>query len=262
MNDLKKNFLLAAVVALIQNMVHISSPITNMVGFLMQRMNYIGVYMNEAHMLNLCVQLFQVMVFEIVFGVYIYRHFCTACVYYFSRQDNRKKWFVKECVKLLGYSFSYFVFSALIYLAVGITVCHVPISVEHIEAIFYIIVLPALYTFVFTLWINVLSVVLGGANAFVFMAALQYLLTFLILLSERELTLYNLGTWKLYWNPVANMILDWHSDISGVQGILEAPFLAHNSLIYYIVITVISILAAMLLIGKQDISLENKEERG
>ena len=263
MNDLKKSLLLAAAVTLIQNIAHIGMGTSDMTGFLICRMNYTYIVLNEANMLQLCMQMFPVIVFEIMFGVYLYRHFCTACVYYFSRQDNRVRWFKKECGKLLGYAFSYYIFCALFNIVVGMAMYHIPISGYHAEAIFYMVALPSLYTFIFTLWINVLSVVLGGQNAFTLMAGVQYLLTFAILLSERDLTLRHMGTWKLYLNPIANMVLEWHSDIASVgEGILEDSFLSWYSLLYYIVFAISSTLVTTVLIRKQDISLENKEERG
>lgn len=262
MNDLKKSLLLAAAVTLIQNIAHIGMGTSDMTGFLICRMNYTYIVLNEANMLQLCMQMFPVIVFEIMFGVYLYRHFCTACVYYFSRQDNRIRWFVKECGRLLAYTFSYWIFSALLNIAAGVFVFHVPISGYDAEAIFYMVALPALYTFIFTLWVNVLSVILGGANAAAIMAGIQYLFTFAIMLSNRELTLHRRGTWKLYLNPVANMVQDWHSDVAGIKGKLEDSFFAWYSLLYYIVVATATIVISTLIIRKQDISLENKEERG
>ena len=37
--------------------------------------------------------------FELYIGVYLYRHFCTASVYVFSRTIHRTRWYIKECLK-------------------------------------------------------------------------------------------------------------------------------------------------------------------
>ncbi|MCD8118835.1 MAG: hypothetical protein LUE29_05035 [Lachnospiraceae bacterium] len=45
--------------------------------------------------------------FELIFGISLYQHYCTCSVYYFSRQNNRSKWYLMESAKLFGYTAEY-----------------------------------------------------------------------------------------------------------------------------------------------------------
>lgn len=47
--------------------------------------------------------------FELIFGISLYRHYCTCSVYYFSRQNSRSKWYLMESAKLFGYTAEYMV---------------------------------------------------------------------------------------------------------------------------------------------------------
>ena len=40
--------------------------------------------------------------FNLIFGVYIYKNFCTASVYVFSRNTNRTRWFLKHQLPLFS----------------------------------------------------------------------------------------------------------------------------------------------------------------
>ena len=42
--------------------------------------------------------------FNLIFGVYIYKNFCTASVYVFSRNSNRIWWFLKQCMQIAAKS--------------------------------------------------------------------------------------------------------------------------------------------------------------
>ena len=39
-------------------------------------------------------------VFQVIFATYIYKHFCSASIYFFSRNANRINWFLREVVKI------------------------------------------------------------------------------------------------------------------------------------------------------------------
>ena len=57
------------------------------------------------------------LLFQIFYGTMIYRHFCTASVYFSSRKTNRVKWFLPECAKLWFYAIAYS--AVLLFSAIG-----------------------------------------------------------------------------------------------------------------------------------------------
>ncbi len=60
--------------------------------------------------------------FYFLFGTTIYQHFCTASVYSFTRCVNRRFWFLRQALKLAGYSFLYvLLYPTAVALTAGIT---------------------------------------------------------------------------------------------------------------------------------------------
>ena len=45
--------------------------------------------------------------FQIFYGSYIYRHFCSASIYFFSRCCSRTRWFLKEALTLYLFAVVY-----------------------------------------------------------------------------------------------------------------------------------------------------------
>ena len=45
--------------------------------------------------------------FQIFYGTYIYRHFCSASIYFFSRCCSRTRWFLKEALTLYLFAVVY-----------------------------------------------------------------------------------------------------------------------------------------------------------
>lgn len=79
------------------------------------------------------------LLFLFLFGTYIYKHFCTAGVYVFSRCENRLKWIAKEIAQLFGFCV---LFTVLI-----------PLLVWHWRVWLTMLRLEKLiYTYIFTMW--------------------------------------------------------------------------------------------------------------
>lgn len=57
-------------------------------------------YFNSGFMVVLITDLFPIFIIQFLEGISIYTHFCIGSVYYFSRQENRKRWYLKEIIKM------------------------------------------------------------------------------------------------------------------------------------------------------------------
>lgn len=120
--------------------------------------------------------------FHVFWGVFIYRHFCTAGIYFFSRNESRVKWFLTEALKLYAASVIYvavFAFAACMtstfFSGTGIMASGVK------EAAGYIILYSgALY--MVTLAINVLAMPFGSQVSFAIAegVSLLFMTTFLV----------------------------------------------------------------------------------
>ena len=53
-------------------------------------------------MVSFSLRLLPAYLFELFFGIMLYRHFCTASIYIFSRYPKRVRWYFRECLALGG----------------------------------------------------------------------------------------------------------------------------------------------------------------
>lgn len=211
----------------------------------------------NADLLNLLVSLFPVFICEFLFGLTIYRHFCTGAVYYFCRQENRLQWFAAEirslAAAILFFSTSWFGLSWIGGVLIGgkATVTSICLLLEAF-------VLFVLYLFLWSVIMNLCNIFLGSQLAGAAVFAFQIICLFSILLVVGKDELFAL-------NPVANLILSWHS-LPRTQAAFETG-LVTSFPIWYSVIYESLLIAVVLLIGcrmirRMDIALENREMQG
>lgn len=147
--------------------------------------------------------------FIIVFSTYIYRHFCNSSVYIFSRCNNRIIWYIKECLKLLG-----FVVLGNIMVLTGFTItavlgCGITFSQGSM-------LLVGLYLLVYSLWIfasvllaNILSIKINSAIGNVITMGLLLFSTILLgSINYQNITSEDIL--KLRLNPMSYSILSWY----------------------------------------------------
>jgi hypothetical protein len=205
-------------------------------------------------------------IFQVFFGIYIYRHFCVANVYYFSRQCNRVYWYMREVLKLLTYVIIYF----CLYIGTSIGIINI-IGYAYSDActiatLFYVLIYQILFTFAFTLLINIVSLFLGSSSGFMVIYAVQTFFVFSLALYDKLLPLK--GIWGVLFkmNPIANLVFTWHSSNNQIFNkninMLNINFSLNSSIMYFIIINIMTIVIGAWLIKKTDISLENKEVQG
>lgn len=261
MQHLKKCFILSAVIMLIQTIAYREFTYDTMSNFILSRINFREHYITSGDIVLLAMDMFPVIVFEVVYGIYIYRRFCTASVYYFSRQDNRLSWYGCECLKLFGYTVMFFGSYAIFHIIYGTSVMGIKMDSNGFYTLCCCLMMQIMYTFIFVFWINMLSILFGGQNATVLIMGIQYAFVFLLQVAEYEKKVTDVYSWKLYLNPFANVVAAWHSDIP--QGnLLETKFTTSHSVIYFSFILIVSVIVGGICIKNMDIALENKEELG
>ena len=95
-----------------------------------------------------------IFVFQILFATNIYKHFCSASIYFFSRNANRIKWYLKEVTN--------------IYLEILFIYMFTTIKIDDgavIIAIYYIAIY-SIYLLSTTLAINIVSILFGSNIGF------------------------------------------------------------------------------------------------
>ncbi len=223
---------------------------------------------------------FPMVMFQILWGTYIYRHFCSASVYYFSRCDQRRTWFLKESLLLYPYVLTYLVTMLLVSTCVISILEPVHYGREAIPLLAYYLSIHSLWLYFTTLLINVLSIKLERSEGgFLIVGGLQALCVAVFVsyesLLERfgevspgtgEIALDGRGAALIIGNPLSHLVLKWHS--SGIRSIKELineysiAFDLNLSLALFLVISILVVWMGCRLVGNQDIIVTDKETGG
>lgn len=212
-------------------------------------------------LLDFSMRMFPAYIFGAFAGTRVYRHFCTASVYVFSRYPYRLKWYSKEVMVV-------FVSVALFLViqtgtAIAVTICRYQILFD--EAGFgllgYHIAIHGLWLFFTTLLINLLAIYVGSDSGYLSVVGGQIvLITMLAFVEENSSAVIRAV------NPISRLVIGWHGSENGLySNVLRAtyPHLNLNgSLLYMALISVLLILVGGAIIKKHDLLISNSETEG
>ena len=225
------------------------------------------------------------LLFQIFYGTMIYRHFCTASVYFFSRKTNRVKWFLPECAKLWFYAIAYS--AVLLFSAIGTVAAIGGLTWDagFWPLCIYYLLITSLFLFFTTLAVNVLSILFTGSTAFLIVeaACLLNLAVYSVLepISRKaagyeppayvtpdyvEPNFLKDWMWAIRPNFIANLNLSLHSHGIGVpEGLINAKnldFGLNGSVVYFLVLSAVVLAAGCLIVAKHSFIESNKETGG
>lgn len=203
---------------------------------------------------------------QILYGTYIYRHFCSTSIYFFSRCANRQVWLLKEAIKL----YYYIVIYLFCMVASGTLFCMLNFGVYFDEGsiylLFYYMLIFSLWLYITTLSVNLIAVFIGSSNSASIMIGIQIILLLLlgifdtwIPIDTNKMTAGSL----LKLNPISHLVLSWHNSrifsVNRLVNILNINFTFHNSMIYMGTLAIILTLIGGVIIQKMQIITINKE---
>lgn len=191
-------------------------------------------------------------------GTEIYRHFCTASVYVFSRWPHRLIWYSKEVTVIL---MSVIVFQVL---NIGTTLittdCRYQIfyDLAGIGLLLYHLAIHSLWLFLTTLLVNLLAIFIGSDHAYLLVIGVQIgLISLMTFLKEDTLPIIRAI------NPISHLVIGWHSSRNILySGVLKStyPFLTlNNSLLLMTVGSVGITFLGAVIIKKHDLVILNLE---
>ncbi|SEN56665.1 hypothetical protein SAMN04488134_101372 [Amphibacillus marinus] len=223
------------------------------------------------YLIELSIRLLPIILFQAFFGTYIYQRFCSASVYYFSRCPNRIRWFLKEASKLYLLAFIY------PFLMVLTTIVVVPfiktIHFDHVAVLIFIyyLLIHSMWLFITTLMINVLSIKFDSGLGFVIVTGLQITSVTLMLLWEKVWPLVDnpsvaFHSLLLKFNPIAHLILPWHSsknaDINNLINQYNLSFDLNESVLLFLLLSSMALGLGCLIIKQQEWIVLNRESGG
>lgn len=191
---------------------------------------------------------------QILYGFFIYQHFGTANAYVFTRRRDRSKWFVQEAFHMFA---GIVLYEAVYYcskLFCGQISTHPSFSLQAVLLLILAVVFESIYIFIIAMVINLVSVVSNSMYGFAAGMGIQ-------LMAAGELMAYEhvafTGIWKWLFrlNPIANMILSWHSfPLNTGKGIRGIYYPIWFSALYYIILLVVLLPLGVKLIRRDIIS--------
>lgn len=204
--------------------------------------------------------------FQINFSTYIYKHFCSASVYFFSRNINRKKWFFIETLKIYMYAIVYLVVSCLTQILLIGMFTRITVDREAIIIIFYFIIIYSLYLLLTTISINIVSIMSNSSIGFIVMQGMLLLSSSIFFLMGKNIEngyLTNKMILLIKSNLIANLIFPFHSSrickVDRLINIKDINFDLNFSLICYLVLCVCVVLMGSIVVEKHEFITNNKE---
>lgn len=213
---------------------------------------------------------FHIITFQILFGTYIYKHFCTASVYYFSRMNNRIIWFIRENIKLCLICFMYISIITGICCMAGGAFNNFRFDKNVLFILCYHLCIQSLWLFATTIMINVLSILFGSSISFSIIYSVQ--MTFLLCNSifssyfqfERGNVERKTNILKL--NPISHLVLKWHNSrlqkINSEINFLNIDFKLSESIVFFIIISIIVFISGCIIVKRQELIYINRETGG
>lgn len=169
--------------------------------------------------------------FEMYFGIALYRHFCTASIYVFSRYPRRVRWYFGELF-YVGGSACLFEF-LLLGTSILVTIVRYRLIVDQAGILLtvYHFLIYSIWTYSLTVIVNILALWNGSSKAYMVVAGIQIVCVSLLicgnnLISHHEGKALFMCLVKL--NPVTHLVLGWHSSSSEiVNQVLSSPNSPH-----------------------------------
>lgn len=167
-----------------------------------------------------------VWIMEAYLGIALYRHFCTASIYVFSRCPNRGKWYWKEMF-YIGCNVFFFQ-SVLVISAIITTNVRYQIQCDRVGmglAVYHILI-HSLWMYAAIVLINLLSLKMGSSMSFMIVMIIQAAgiatLGFVKALERLGDEKMAIGRMLLRWNPISHLVLGWQNSYSqSIQNVLE-----------------------------------------
>ena len=219
-----------------------------------------------SELVSFVMRLFPAFIFELYAGIMLYRHFCTASIYVFSRYPHRVKWYIGEACHLGG---TVCIFQILLLaIAILIAVGRYELQIDHAG-----IVLTAYHFFIHSLWVyimalsvNLLATYFGSSTAYA--AVISGQLVCIVLLNLMDMLVrYFDGRLSyeifLIWNPIAHLVLGWHgSNAEITDQVLTSSYMQiglDHSLMIFFLLGMIVTLAGAFIIKKHDLLVSDLE---
>lgn len=226
-------------------------------------------------LLELSMRMLPSVVVEAYLGIALYRHFCTASIYIFSRCPNRGEWYWREMLEI-GESIVFFQIT-LLFMVIVTTMFRYEVQFDGggIGLAFYHILIQSLWMYSITFFINLLALWMGSNLSFVVVLAVQSVEIAMLSILGTMSSYFETNIWAVKLavklNPVSHMVFGWHSSyIQSINQVLHQrlnqmlilvseTFYLEISLAVLVCINVCMLLAGFMVVRKHDLLISDAE---
>lgn len=188
-----------------------------------------------------------IIIFNIIFGSYLYSELHCVPEYIFTRYNYRWEWYLKKILYLLGltmfYNFLYVFFKVLI-ISKNSKTALTKIDLTIIASVFLIM---SLFTLVTTLFVNIVSIFIGSNSALVILYVIEGFSTTISYVQSKQgfITIID------FINPMSNVLIPWNYDY----------IKSYYPIIYFGTLNLILVFIGILKIKRMDLGLVNKDDK-
>lgn len=233
--------------------------------------SFLKEFIQTPYIVDIALRFLPYFVFQMLFGTFIYQHFCSASIYYFSRCGNRITWLLREALSLYCNTLVYL--SCLI--AGGVITARVThtviFDIESLVLLFYYLLIYSFWLYLTALLINVLAVKFNSSTAFIMTAGIETACIFLLTLWEKILPLdnskfagRNLILFKL--NPISHLVLSWHSSfyekLNIKINIYSISYDLNLSAALFMVLSILVTVVGCIIVRRKELIVSNNETGG
>lgn len=219
-----------------------------------------------SELISFSLHLLPAFIFEAYAGIMLYRHFCTASIYVFSRYPHRVKWYMGEVFRL---SVAVCGFNLLALVTAVLTASirwKLEIDRAGIELMGYHFLIYSLWAYIMALLVNLIAIYLGSSTAYASVVSGQLICIVLLNLAHFLVRSYD-GRFShanlLVWNPVAHLVLGWHdSSIVIADPILPTSYMPlglNDSLLLFLLIAIVTTFVGAFIIKRHDLLVSDME---
>ena len=210
------------------------------------------------------------LLFQVFYGTYIYRRFCCASIYYFSRCCNRVGWFLKECLRMYIFCVGYlvvFVVSGVI--ATDIFV-KVTVDAVSIYIFVYYVLIYSFFLLFTTVAVNLFGILFTSNVGFAVVESFLFLCIAIYTMSGEYFIPENAQVRDYQWlvksNLFSHLVFGIHSskveELNQLIHQKEILFDLDESLLLFIMLSVVTIIAGCIIVHYHDFINTNKEKGG
>lgn len=216
-------------------------------------------------------QYFPYLIFQSMWGTYLYRYFDTVGVYYFSRMNNRREWYWKKAGELFG--------SVVLFMVAYVTGVIVIVSGTHnilfhntdIWFLIFYFSTQVIWIYLVTILTNIFSILWGSSRGYMIVTGGVLLCVSYYVILERVFDFSNkenivIKASMLKINPLSHVVMKWHTsgmkEVDSYMRALDIDFSIWGSICFLVFIAMISTCYGENVVRKQEFIVANRETGG